>query len=116
MAGTRTLTTISEFSSTSLDSHANLGYGVKQTIHPTGIARSANLMKHRLYKDDDGHWYLYPADKRDAVDQYFLDVYNFWYGEDSKPSTEPEYPAWLIEINSPYELDIIHPIRNRLDA
>lgn len=53
-----------------------------------------------LISDDDGHWYVIPADKQGEAGRYFEAAGAYW----SSPSAhgeevdEPERPGWLVDV------------------
>lgn len=53
---------------------------------------------YRLIKDDDGHWYVIPAEKEDEVERYFQAVYNYWRPGSSYDTELPDEPDYLTPI------------------
>jgi hypothetical protein len=51
-----------------------------------------------LISDDDGHWYVVPADKRLEAYDYFEKIYKYW--EEMPEEEEPIEPEWLDRINT----------------
>lgn len=53
-----------------------------------------------LISDDDGHWYVIPADKLAEAEAHFEAVYTFWRNppddEDARPADDPE---WMERVN-----------------
>ena len=63
------------------------------------ISEHAPLSRFVFTKDDDGHWYVIPADKQDEAAAYFDAVYNFWGGSSAdENTTEPDRPEWLMDV------------------
>lgn len=61
-----------------------------------------NKMRYRLTSDDDGHWFVIPADKKLEWNQY---VENIAKASDWKfEGTFPEKPEWAEQIDQPYRL------------
>jgi hypothetical protein len=52
-----------------------------------------------LINDDDGHWYIIPADKRIETWNYFEKLYKY-YEEMPEDEEEPNEPDWLVKINT----------------
>lgn len=51
-----------------------------------------------LVRDDDGHWYVCPADKRREADAYFEAMGAFWGPHGDADGPEPERPGWLEDV------------------
>lgn len=52
-----------------------------------------------LVKDDDGHEYVIPSDKREEYEEYMEAVYAYWAPGSDKDNLElPDEPEWLIEV------------------
>lgn len=64
-------------------------------------------MRFKLTCDDDGHWYLIPAEFAEEVEEYLENVYRYWseglYDED-----EPQPPCEMQRVN-PYCVTFENP-------
>ena len=60
--------------------------------------RADAARRYILKSDDDGHWYVVPADKdREAAD-YFEAVSKYWGEPSDENAREPDRPDWLEEV------------------
>ena len=50
---------------------------------------------HVLVQDDDGHWYVCPADKRGEAEEYFDLMADYWSPENDGSGSPPKVPLWL---------------------
>lgn len=50
-------------------------------------------MRFMLTSDDDGHWYIIPADERRAFDKWVRDTGRYWEDPDAMeyPGDQPEW-------------------------
>lgn len=66
-----------------------------------------NTARFSLIQDDDCHWYLVPAEKREDAREYFQEVYEYW--EHNTGQLKPDKPEWLQRIDGPHRLTFTDP-------
>lgn len=64
-------------------------------------------MKYKLANDDDGHWYIYPVNKKEEVVEYFRTMELYCLGESD---FEPQTPECMKAIDGPHRLTFKDPI------
>lgn len=66
-----------------------------------------------ILQDDDSHWYLVPADKREEAEKYFADIAAFWENEHDSDGVsgddEPQRPDYIKDIDGPHKLTFTDP-------
>lgn len=54
--------------------------------------------RYRFIRDDDGHWYLVPAERYDEASKHFEAVYAYWNAGDDARGEPPDDPDWIQQL------------------
>ena len=69
-----------------------------------------NREKYCLIKDDDGHWYLTPFDKKKEAEEILESIANYWGNCEYDFIECPEIPDWLKQIDGWHRLTFENPV------
>jgi hypothetical protein len=47
-------------------------------------------MRYSLIRDDDGNWFVFPADRRREIKKYFQQYESYWIGDREFEPTQPD--------------------------